>query len=161
MSRSGVEMGMVVNASLGLEGIRARYGAAFALGGSLQMFIDATVLKGVEPYVPMRVGSLTRSGILHTRIGQGMITWKTPYARYLYYGELMVDPVYGKGAFTDGERFWSRKGVLKVKSGRELKYDKSRHPLAQMRWAEAYKNDHLKELTGMVRRKARRISEGI
>jgi hypothetical protein len=97
--------------------------------GDLQIFIDSTVLKGLEPYVPFREGILTKSGIIHTKIGTGKIIYRTPYARYQYYG----------------------KSVL----GNELKYDTSRHALAGKLWFERYKADHLTELHIMVQNRVK------
>lgn len=120
---------MVVKADahLNLGPIKAKYGEAFAKGGLIQKYIDSTVLKGVEPYVPMRIGTTTKSGILHSRIGEGMLVWKTPYVRYIWYG--------------------------KSKTGKDLKYSRTRHPLAGKMWAVRYKADHLNSLRGMVARK--------
>ena len=144
-------MGVTVEASLGLDEVLKKGRAVLAPGGQLQMFIDSTVLKGVSPYVPMRTGMLSKSAILHSKIGQGSIIWKGPHARYLFYGKLMVDPITGKGAFTDGKgRFWSRPGVKKEPTNRDLEFDKSRHPQAGPRWTERYKADHLKELAEAV-----------
>ena len=116
-----------VNASLDLGLLRQRYGNALARGGMIQKFIDTTIINDVEPYVPMKKGTLTKSGLIHSRVGYGSIVWKTPYARYLWYG--------------------------KSKNGKDLKFNKSRHPLAGKLWAERYKADHLDELKSMVVRK--------
>lgn len=51
-----------------------------------QKFLDSTVLKDTDPYVPMRTGVLKKSGILGTRIGSGLIEYIAPYARKCYYG---------------------------------------------------------------------------
>jgi hypothetical protein len=96
-------------------------------GGSIQQFIDATVLKGVSPYMPFREGTAERSGTLHTQIGSGMVVWKTPYIRYIYFG--------------------------KSRSGGPLVYDTSRHPKAGALWCEVYKQNHKRELEGMVQRR--------
>lgn len=51
-----------------------------------QAYLDSTVLKDTDKYVPMRTGILARSGILGTRIGSGVIEYIAPYAKRLYYG---------------------------------------------------------------------------
>jgi len=117
-------MGMVIDARLGLENVYEKGHKMFALGGPIQSFIDSTVLKGVEPYVPMRIGTTTRSGVLSTQIGSGMIVWKTPYVRFIWHA-----------------LGWN--------------FSQRRHPKAGPIWAIRYKQDHLKELEGMVRRKVR------
>ena len=59
-----------------------------------------------------------------------------PYARYMYYGEVMVDPVTRAAGFRDKEGNWkSRKNVSKVRSGRPIQYDKTKgHPRAGPYW---------------------------
>jgi hypothetical protein len=54
-------------------------------GGSVQRYIDSTVLRLTEPYVPFRTGALVRSGQVHTVVGSGTIKYVTPYAAKLYY----------------------------------------------------------------------------
>jgi len=150
-------MGMIIDADLGLGAILDKGKMMLGPGSELQKFIDSTVLNGVEPYVPRRSGTLTKNGILNTTAnpGSGYIDWTMPYARYLWYGKLMVDPTTRKGAFySDDFGFWSRPGVKKDLTDTDLKFDQSRHPFAGAKWAERYTADHLTELSGMVQRKA-------
>ena len=58
--------------------------------GRAQQFIDNEVLRTSEPYVPMDIGALKQSGINGTVIGSGKLVYNSPYARYQYYGKLMV-----------------------------------------------------------------------
>lgn len=58
--------------------------------GRAQKFLDEEVLKTSEPYVPMDTGALKKSGINGTVIGSGKLVYNSPYARYQYYGKLMV-----------------------------------------------------------------------
>jgi hypothetical protein len=99
--------------------------------GKLQKFIDATILKGLEPFVPFREGTLTRSGIINTVIGSGKIIYKTPYARKMYYGVSSL--------------------------GNSINYNRSRHPLAQALWFEAYKSQNKTVLITMVQKKAKEL----
>lgn len=55
-----------------------------------QMFVDSEVLRLSSPYIPFQSGMLEKSGILSTTVGSGEVIWNTPYARYLYYGKVMV-----------------------------------------------------------------------
>lgn len=55
-----------------------------------QMFVDSEVLRLSSPYTPMQSSMLEKSGILGTDIGSGEVVWNAPYARYLYYGKVMV-----------------------------------------------------------------------
>lgn len=116
-----------IHGTLNLGPIQKKYSEAFRLGGPIQMYIDSTVINGVEPYVPFKIGTLTKSGILHSKIGQGKIIWRTPYARYLWYG--------------------------KSSRGKDLVFNQKRHPLAGKFWALRYKSDHIEELRRMVAKK--------
>ncbi len=58
--------------------------------GKAQRFLDNEVLRTTEPYVPLDTGKLKQAGILGTTIGSGEIVYNSPYARYQYYGKLMV-----------------------------------------------------------------------
>ncbi len=55
-----------------------------------QEYIDNEVLRLSDPYLPMQSGMLKKLGILGTIPGSGEVVWNGPYARYLYYGKLMV-----------------------------------------------------------------------
>ena len=50
-----------------------------------QVPLDAAVLQDSNFFVPIKTGTLQKSGIINTRIGSGEVTWRTPYARRLYY----------------------------------------------------------------------------
>ena len=47
--------------------------------------LDAVVLADSNFFVPIKTGTLQKSGIINTRIGSGEVTWRTSYARRLYY----------------------------------------------------------------------------
>ncbi len=55
-----------------------------------QAFVDSEVLRLSNPYMPMQQGILQKSGILGTKIGSGEVVYNAPYARYQYYGKVMV-----------------------------------------------------------------------
>lgn len=100
--------------------------------------------KDTSPYVPMLTGSLN----LRTQVVGGTIIYPGPYARYLYYGKVMVDSVTGKGPmhFIDkmgNEQIKFRKGATLKPTDRDLKYTKSEHPQAQDHWFEASKAENL------------------
>lgn len=81
-------------------------------GGDVQRFVTKTVNQRITRYMPYR------SGVLSTKMKQiksdSEIEIQGPYARYLYYGELMVDHVTGSA--------WSPKYGWKVRTGIPLKY---------------------------------------
>lgn len=62
---------------------------------SAQEFIDSEVLRDCEPYVPFRTGILIFTGQTATKVGSGMVVWSAPYARYQYYGKVMVPSPFG------------------------------------------------------------------
>lgn len=47
--------------------------------------LDALVLQDSNYFVPIKTGTLQKSGIINTRLGSGEVKWRTPYARRLYY----------------------------------------------------------------------------
>jgi hypothetical protein len=55
-----------------------------------QKFIDNESLRLAVPYMPMQSGMLQKLGVLGTTIGSGEVVYLGPYARYLYYGKVMV-----------------------------------------------------------------------
>jgi len=118
------------------------------LNGRVQKFIDNECIKQMDPYTPNRDGFLIGAARIGTVIGSGEIVQSTPYARYQYYGEKYVDPVYNIGAFHDPKtgRFWSRPGVAKIPSGIPLKYSKAKNAKAGARWFERMKADHKNEI---------------
>ena len=126
-------------------------------GGKLQAYVDMLVLETMEPYLPLDTSMLIKSGHLHSQIGKGKLIWRTPYARYLYHGMLMVDPVYRVGAFHNPKtgRFWSRKGVQKTVSDRPLVYKGSgkRGP----KWAERWKPDNVVRVQKLVQIEAGKL----
>lgn len=92
-------------------------------GGRAQRFFSESVMRHADKYVPFRSGVLKNSAQI---VASGdAITYTTPYARYVWFGKLMVDPITGKGAFHDPRtgRFWSRPGVQKIPTNRDLKFN--------------------------------------
>lgn len=65
------------------------------------------VAKDTTPFVPMLTGSLRT----RTRVMGNTVIYPGPYARYLYYGKLYVDPLTGSS--------YARKGVTKVPAAPE------------------------------------------
>ena len=115
-------VGFEINARLELDGldkILAKRG--LTPGGKVQKVVDEAVLRYCAPKVPFDTGYLIRSAITASAIGEGLIVYATPYARYLYYGE-----IYGPNfpIFEGGELagFRSPKGKKKHPTGRPLTY---------------------------------------
>lgn len=89
------------------------------------------VAKDTAPFVPALTGSLD----IRTQVDGGNIIYPGPYARYLYYGKLMVDPNTGSS--------YAPKGGTKVLTDKNLVFAKSVHPQAQDHWFEASKAQNL------------------
>lgn len=110
-----------VHADAGLASIIAmkseRAGAAVA----------QQIRKDTSPYVPFRTGSLD----IRTRVDGNSVVYPGPYARFLYYGKVMVDPNTGST--------WAPLGGTKVVTDRNLVFTKDFHPQAQAFWFEASK----------------------
>lgn len=65
-----------------ISGLSDELKEAFQYG---QYVLDNQVLKDSNYFIPMDIRDLEKSGILHSKLGKGKITWKTPYAARLYY----------------------------------------------------------------------------
>ena len=88
-------------------------------------------------YVPYRQnGSIEDALLQGIDYQRARYVLRGPHQRYQYYGKLMVDPKTGKGAFHDpiSGRFWSRPGVAKVLTSKNLQYTKTPHPKAGPRY---------------------------
>lgn len=99
--------------------------------------------KDTQPFVPFRTGSLNE----RTRVVGNNIIYPGPYARYLYYGKVMVDEN-GNGPM----KFVDKHGNLQIKfpkgsklhaSDRNLVFYHEHHPQAQAHWCEASKAQNL------------------
>nr|DAM60334.1 MAG TPA: Minor capsid protein [Bacteriophage sp.] len=91
------------------------------------------VEKDTSQYVPFLTGSLDR----RTQVEGNAIIYPGPYARFLYYGKVMVDP--GTGST------YAKKGMTKVLTDKNLEFNKAGHNQAQSYWFEASKAENLKK----------------
>lgn len=91
------------------------------------------VIKDTAPFVPALTGSLT----IRTRLDGNKIIYPGPYARFLYYGKVMVDPQTGST--------FAPKGGTKVLTNRDLVFSKAMHPQAQSHWFEASKAQNMEK----------------
>lgn len=89
--------------------------------------------KDTSPYVPALTGSLDQ----RTRVDENQIIYPGPYARYLYYGKLMVDPDTGSS--------YAPKGGTKVLTDKNLVFNKAMHSQAQDHWFEASKAENMEK----------------
>lgn len=95
--------------------------------------VAVRVEKDTAPFVPMLTGSLTQ----RTRVDGNQIVYPGPYARFLYYGKVMVDPSTGST--------YAPKDGTKVVTDRNLVFNQTVHPQAQSHWFEASKAQNLEK----------------
>ena len=103
-----------------------------------QKFVDSECIRLMKPYTPFMNGVLEKSATIGTVIGSGEIHQNAPYARYQYYGMLMVSSVTGSS--------FARNGESKVLTDTPLQYNTFRHPQAGKMWFERMKADHKKDI---------------
>lgn len=102
--------------------------------GPVQKFIDNECINKMIPYTPMLSGFLSNNAPrIGTVIGSGLLEYNSPYARYQYYGKLMVSSITGSA--------WASKGEKKILTDRDLVHSKHEHPLAGAFWFERMKAD--------------------
>lgn len=104
------------------------------------------VLEDCNMFCPEDQGTLIDSSYIHSQPEKGKLIWKTPYARHLYYGVIMVDPETGLACFPisdglGGEMLVSRKGVKKEKSNREFEFANGRKKLWCLEAKSKYRKD--------------------
>ena len=114
--------------------------------GPVQKFIDSECIRLMAPYTPYRNGMLEESATLGTKIGSGEINQISPYARFQYYGKVMVSPITGSP--------WAAKGEKKILTDRDLQYGTSKHPLAGKMWFDRMVVDHKGEILEGARKVA-------
>ena len=95
--------------------------------------VATQVRKDTSPYVPFLTGSLDE----RTQVAGNSVVYPGPYARYLYYGKVMVDPETGST--------YAKKGMTKVLTDKNLVFNKAGHNQAQSYWFEASKAENLKK----------------
>ena len=89
------------------------------------------VQKDTSPFVPFLTGTLDQ----RTQVVGDSIIYPGPYARFLYYGKVMIDPETGST--------YAPKGGTKVLTDKNLVFNTSGHSQAQSHWFEASKAENL------------------
>lgn len=108
--------------------------------------VAVQIQKDTEPFVP----AMTKSLVNRTQVVENRIVYPGPYARYLYYGKVMVDAATGKGpmriAGKDGTKVIRfRKGATLKPTEKPLKISKKVHPQATDHWLDASKAQNLEK----------------
>ena len=100
--------------------------------GDVQMFVTNTVNRRIIRYMPFRSGALSTK-LKHIKSATE-IEVLGPYARYQYYGKVMEGP------------------APKAVTDRDLKYDKTKNPLAGPCWDRRLIANEGAQIAGEVRR---------
>lgn len=103
--------------------------------GDVQKFATSTINRRITKYMPFRSGALSTK--LKYIASPTEIVVLGPYARIMYYGVVMVDPVTGAAGFKTENGWKSRTKaphIPKIKSSRTFKYDTTKHPEAGPNW---------------------------
>lgn len=101
--------------------------------GDVQMQTTRIVNKRITRYMPYRTSALSTK--LKYIKSPTEIEVNAPYARYQYYGKVMVDSATGRGPFyIEDVGFRYRKGAVLKVTDRDLRHDKSKHWLAGPFW---------------------------
>ena len=108
-----------------------------------QEWLDSEVLKDSTRYTPILSGVLRASGELGTRPGSGEVVWVVPYARFQYYGKVMVYPPTGST--------YAPKAARKKTIDKDLTYSDAG---ARAFWFEAAKKQNKRKWLDGVRRMA-------
>lgn len=114
----------------GLENVRARLTRAAT---QAEHAVAVQAAKDTSPFVPALTGELDRL----TKVEDNLIIYPGPYARYLYFGKLMVDPDTGSP--------FAKKDATKVLTDKNLVFSKSMHAQAQSHWFEASKAQNIEK----------------
>ena len=110
----------------------------------LRYKINQKIAELCDPYVPYESGDLASNTVITDK----GITYKQPYARYQYWGKLMLSPTGSAFAHTDEK---------KHPTGIPLSYSHAVHPLATSEWDKAMLRDKsatLNRAVGQYIRKA-------
>lgn len=105
------------------------------IGGDVQQFHTANVLRRIVRYMPYRTGATIKLTQAQSPVSRPEINLFTPYARYLHEGKVMVNAKTGKGPPVIpgvGPR-WPRGSQLKA-TDRPLSYTKTKNPAAGPYW---------------------------
>lgn len=113
-------------------------------GPGVRHVLAVQMAKDTEPYVPAQTKSLAN----RTQVTDDIIIYPGPYARFLYYGKLMIDPNTGSA--------WAPEGATKVVTGQNLNISTAVHGKAQSHWFEASKAQNREKWVRVAGRAMRR-----
>ena len=91
-----------------------------------ETILAVQAMKDTEPYVPALTGAMSDMSRVETYNGHAAITYNAPYARFLWYGKVMIYQPTG--------RTFAPANESKVVTDRNLVYNKGMHAKAQAFW---------------------------
>ena len=115
-------------------------------GGDVQRFHTANVRRRIQKYMPYRSGATIKTMMIYSPADSPFIHVDVPYARFLYYGKVMVDPKTGAAGFLTPNGWRSRRGVPKVRSSRDIDYTVTKNPQAGPFWDRRLKANELAQM---------------
>ncbi len=122
---------MALKFSVDVSGMDAVKNALAKACSRAENVVAQQVMKDTAPFVPALEGVLTRM----TRVMGNEVIYPGPYARFLYYGKVMVDPATGST--------YAPKGGTKVVTDKNLVFNTTMHPQAQSHWFDASKAQNM------------------
>lgn len=127
--------------------INANFAEISKKANRAQYLLDSQIMDDMVPFMPMRDGVFiaTTRAMSQAIAGSGeVVAAAPPFGRFLYEGNVMVDPLTRSP--------WARKGAKKVVTDRPLKYSKTAHPQAQAHWFDVAKRKNMKSWANLVDR---------
>lgn len=104
--------------------------------GDVQRYWTELVNRRMTRYMPFRTGALATK--LKYVASPTEIVVLAPYAKYQYYGKVMVNAKTGRGPMNiPGVGLRYKKGTVLKPTSRPLNYDRSKNPLAGPYWDRA------------------------
>ena len=119
--------------------------------------LDAQVWSDMQKYMPFLSGNLIQNTNMLNMATRGEVYTYDPnlsYGHYQYEGWQYVDPKYGVAGWYSAEtdKWWSRKGITKIKSDKPLFYT---NPMAEAHWDEKAYQTHVKQWVNVAKRAIR------
>lgn len=100
--------------------------------GRIQRYIDQEVLRRMAPFTPFQTGMLQ----MNAYGKNGEVVYTAPYARFLYYGKVMVSPSTGST--------WAKNGEEKIRTQRSLQFKEA--PMRGAYWFLRMKSQYRQEI---------------
>ena len=139
-------MGTTINIKVHVDEDALRHKVENLIDDTTMHRIHQLLYKMCDPYVPMgETGDLSQTA----EVTAEGVTYKTPYAHYMYEGIVYGPniPIIEDGVVVG---WFSRPGVQKHPTGKDIEYDISFHPLATHHWDEAMMQDKRDEFIAQV-----------